>query len=121
MNGDVPPTYPPPGPPGAPPPARGRRDETVMLVLCYVGLLAIVPYLAARDAPVVRWHARQGLALGLLGILCAALALVPYLGFVGHLGLAGVLALSVIGIVKALERVPWRMPVAADIADRFEL
>lgn len=92
-----------------------------MLVLCYVGLLALIPYLAARDVPAVRWHARQGLALGLIGIGCAALALVPYLGFVGHLGLAGVLVLSVIGIVKALERVPWRMPVAADIADRFEL
>ena len=117
---DVPPTFPPPGP-GAPPPARGGREDAIMLVLCYVGLLALIPYLAARGSPVVRWHARQGLALGLLGIGCAALALVPYLGFVGNLGLAGVVALSVIGIVKALERVLWRMPVAADIADRFEL
>ena len=122
MAGDVPPSFPPPGAPGAAtPPGRGRHEDTIMLVLCYLGLLALIPYLAARDAPVVRWHARQGLALGLLGVGCAALALVPYLGFVGHLGLAGVLVLSVIGIVKALERVPWRMPVAADIADRFEL
>ncbi len=118
MASDVPPASPPPG---APPPARGRHEEAILLVLCYLGLLALVPYLAARDSPVVRWHARQGLALGLLGIVCAALALVPYLGFVGHLGLAGVVALSVVGIVKALQRVPWRMPVAADIADRFEL
>lgn len=119
MGSEVPPTFPPP--PGAPPPARGRHEDTIMLVLCYLGLLALVPYLAARHVPIVRWHARQGLALGLLGIGCAALALVPYLGFVGHLGLAGVLALSVIGIVKALDRAEWRMPVAADIADRFEL
>ena len=124
MAGDVPPTFPPPGAPAdppPPPPVRGQRDDAIMLVLCYLGLLALIPYLAARDAPLVRWHARQGLALGLLGIGCAALALVPYLGFIGHLGLAGVLVLSVLGIVKALQRVPWRMPVGADVADRFEL
>ncbi len=93
-----------------------------MLVLCYVGLLALVPYLVVRDsASIVRWHARQGVALGLLGIACAALGLVPFLGFIGHLGLAGVLVLSVIGIVKALDRAPWRMPIAADVADRLQL
>jgi len=122
MASEIPPPFPPPpGPPGAPPPARAPRDETIMLVLCYLGLLALIPYLAVRDAPLVRWHARQGLALGLVGIGCAGLALVPYLGFVGQLGLAGVLVLSVVGIVKALDRVEWRMPVAADLADRFEL
>jgi uncharacterized membrane protein len=122
MASEVPPPFPPPpGSPPEPPPLRASRDETIMLVLCYVGLLALVPYLAARDSPIVRWHARQGLALGLLGICCAGLALVPYLGFIGQLGLAGVLVLSVVGIIKALDRAEWRMPVAADIADRFEL
>jgi uncharacterized membrane protein len=92
-----------------------------MLVLCYVGLLALVPYLAARDAPIVRHHARQGLGLALLGVACAGVAVIPYVGFAGHAGLAGVLVLSVVGIVKALERREWRMPVAADVADRLEL
>ena len=111
----------PPPTPTVPPPARSPHEDWIMLVLCYLGLLALIPYLAARDEPLVRWHARQGLALGLVGVGCAALALVPYLGFVGHLGLAGVLVLSVIGIVKAIDRAEWRMPVAADLADRLEL
>jgi uncharacterized membrane protein len=116
---------PPPLPdePAAPPPpgGRARADEKILLVLCYVGLLSLVPYLVSREGEPLRFHARQGLALGLLGVGCAALSLVPYLGFVGQLGLAGVLALSIVGIVKALERAHWRMPVAADIADRLEL
>ncbi len=92
-----------------------------MLVLCYLGLLSLVPYLAARDAPLVRFHARQGVALGLLGLGCAGLGLVPFLGFIGHLGLVGVLVLSVLGIVKAIDRTEWRMPVAAEVADRLQL
>ena len=123
--GEPPPPFrdagPPPLPPPPPPGPRAPRDEKILLVLCYVGLLALVPYLVSRDAPPLRFHARQGLALALLGIGCAALALVPYLGFIGQLGLAGVLALSILGIVKALEGARWRMPVAADVADRLEL
>jgi uncharacterized membrane protein len=123
--GEPPPPFPDAGPPPLPPPpppgARAPRDEKILLVLCYVGLLALVPYLVSRDGEALRFHARQGLALALLGVGCAGLALVPYLGFIGQLGLAGVLALSIVGIVKALEGARWRMPVAADVADRLEL
>jgi uncharacterized membrane protein len=112
-----------PGEPPVPPPPGGRAhaDEKILLALCYVGLLALVPYLVSREGEPLRFHARQGLALGLLGVGCAGLALVPYLGFVGQLGLAGVLVLSIVGLVKALEGSHWRMPVAADVADRLEL
>jgi uncharacterized membrane protein len=122
----APPPVPGPGDAGAPPPVPpplGRRetDEKILRVLCYVGLLALVPYLVSRDAEPLRFHARQGLALALLGIGCVGLALVPYIGFIGQVGLAGVLALSIVGIVKALEGSRWRMPVAAELADRFQL
>ena len=119
-NGDLPPPLPPPEAP-PPPAARAPLEEKILLVLCYLGLLALVPYFVVRDAPQVRFHARQGVALGLLGIGCAGLALVPYLGFIGHLGLAGVLILSIVGVVKALDGARWRAPVAADVADRLQL
>jgi len=112
------PEEPPPLPSPAP---RPRGDETILLVLCYLGLLALVPYLVARDSPLVRAHARQGLALALLGVACGGIAVIPYVGFAGQLGLAGVLVLSIVGVVKALDRAPWRMPVAAEVADRLEL
>jgi len=120
MADDLPPPLTPPEPPPVGPPASSS-DETVMLVLCYIGLLALIPYLVAKEVPIIRWHARQGLALALVGLACVGIALIPYLGFVGHLGLAGVLVLSIIGVVKALDRAQWRMPVAADVADRLEL
>jgi uncharacterized membrane protein len=106
-----------PSPPVPPP----HGDDRLMLVLCYLGLLALVPYLFGRNSEAVRFHARQGLALGLLGVLCAAIALVPAVGFFGALGVAGCLVGSILGIVKCLAGERWRMPVAADVADRLAL
>jgi len=119
-------TTPPPGPAGAPPgePPSGAAapgGDTLLLVLCYLGLLALVPYLVAKQPGLLKQHARQGLALGLLGVGCAALTAVPFVGVFGGLGLAGVLVLSILGIVKALGREPWRAPIAADVADRLGL
>ncbi len=105
--------------PASPPPAP-RRSQ-LMLVLCYIGLLSIIPYLAVKDDDEVRFHARQGLALGLIGIGAAALAAIPFIHFFGAIGIALVVILSVLGIVKALSGSRWRMPVAADLADRLEL
>lgn len=105
-----------PGNAGAPPP-----EEKAMRVLCYLGLLALVPYLLARESEVLRFHARQGLALALLGVLCAAAAAIPGVGIFGGLGLAATVVLSVVGIVKALAGERWRMPVAATVADRLGL
>jgi len=104
--------------PSVPPPLQ---DDRLMLVLCYLGLLALVPYLFARHSEAVRFHARQGLALGLLGVLCAAIAVIPAVGFFGALGVAGCLVGSILGIVKSLAGERWRMPVAADVADRLAL
>jgi len=101
-----------------PPPSP---DDRLMLVLCYLGLLALIPYLFARHAEAVRFHARQGLALGLLGVLCAAVAVIPAVGFFGALGIAGCVVGSILGIVKSLAGERWRMPVAADVADRLAL
>jgi len=102
---------------GPPPP----QDDRLMLILCYLGLLALVPYLFARHSEAVRFHARQGLALGLLGVLCAAVAVIPSVGFFGALGIAGCVVGSILGIVKSLAGERWRLPVAADVADRLAL
>lgn len=60
------PTPPPPPhgttPPPGPPPGGGDNRQ-LMIVLSYLGILALVPYLAEQRDPEVRWHARNGLAL----------------------------------------------------------
>src|SRR5436190_723282 len=52
---------PPPPPPGAAP-APGS-DRTLMVVLSYLGLLALIPYFTKKDDPEIMWHARNGVGL----------------------------------------------------------
>src|SRR5258707_12917568 len=53
-------TPPPPPPPGAPAP---NSDRTIMLVLSYLGILALIPLLVKKDDPEVQWHAKNGTVL----------------------------------------------------------
>lgn len=59
----VPPTTPPPATP--PPPASGpaSSNRSLMIVLSYLGLLALIPLLVEKDDREVQWHAKHGLVL----------------------------------------------------------
>src|SRR5436309_3311410 len=108
----------------SPPSASGdavREEDKMNLVLAYVGLLALVPYLGAKGSGYVQFHARQGLGLGLLGVVAWGIFFFPIIGFLGGVAFCGIFALSIVGIVKALQGHRWRMPFAADIADKLGL
>ena len=54
----------------------------VMGVLAYLGLLVLVPLLAAKDSKFARFHSNQGLVLliaeGICSVLSAILSLIPF-------------------------------------------
>lgn len=61
-----PPSYTPPPPPtGTPPPPMGGAspNRTIMIVLSYLGLLALIPFLVEKNDREVQWHAKNGLLL----------------------------------------------------------
>jgi uncharacterized membrane protein len=116
-------------PPPAPPADRIRDADKLMLVLCYMGPLALVPLVAIKDSDYVQWHARQGLALmiawvaysvviTLIGVVPLIGWLFAILGFFGHLGL---LILMVIAIVKAQGPERWKIPYVADLAEKIKI
>jgi fumarate reductase subunit D len=101
-----------------------------MLILAYLGLLALVPLFAVKDSDFVRWHARNGLVLGLggwvaLSLLGFILANVPLLGCLASLvvGLCavGLLVVDILGMVKALGGERWRIPWVSDLAEKVPL
>jgi uncharacterized membrane protein len=61
-----------------------REQDKIMLVLAYLGILALIPFLTVKDSEYVKWHAKQGLVLGVASfvffILLVPMQLIPILG-----------------------------------------
>ncbi len=143
---DIPPTVPPatPPPPGGgsytppPPPPPGYSggtgggagsDRTLMVVLSYLWILALIPLLTKKDDPEVQWHAKHGLVL--LGAEIIAWIVLTVIGFaVGDLLGCGVgmvncvvwigfLVIRILCIVKGVNGQRFRIPGLSDFADKF--
>ena len=91
--------------------AEDAEKNKVFGILAYLGILFLVPLLAAKDSPFARYHANQGLVLFIvwiataivLGILNVVLWMI-HLGFIAtilSLVYLGFLVLAVLGIINA--------------------
>ncbi len=127
-------TPPPPPPPTTPPPpsggaAGGAGDRTVMLVLSYLGILALVPFFAKKDDPEIQWHAKNGVALFGAEIvwfiveIMLSFVRVPFLGCgvwtVGCIVWLGFIVLSIMAIMKAIQGQRFRIPLITDFAEKL--
>lgn len=115
-----------PTPPPSPPSGDGNR--TLMLVLSYLGILALIPLLVEKDDREVQWHSKNGLVLFgawlAVWIVISILAQVPVLGCIAMIGwpLAGLgyLILAIMGIVKATQSERFRVPWLSDFVDKWQ-
>lgn len=139
-------TTPPPPPsepgPGAPPPAPpvppsptggatgGGQPNTLMIILSYFGLFALIPLLVEKDDPEIQWHAKHGLVLFAAEfVVWLALTGVTMVFDIGCLGCAtgllslglgvGVLVLHVTAIIKGVQGGRLIIPGLSDYADKF--
>jgi uncharacterized membrane protein len=101
-----------------------REQDKIQLVLAYLGILCLVPLLTVKDSEFVKWHAKQGLVLTIawipLMVILMLVSMIPFIGWlVSCLAPIGVLALSIIAIVKALKGERWRIPLIADLSEKF--
>lgn len=135
------PTVPPPPsytPPPPPPPSSGgpagpghvSPNRSVMLVLSYLGLLALIPLLVEKDDPEVQWHAKHGLVLTVLWIILGfGLGLLSGMLAFADLGCSGciaqwilsvvILVVHIMAIIKALNGQRLIIPGISDFANRF--
>ena len=122
-------TVPPPPPPPiddashpGPPPVPQRNVG--MLVLCYLGLLALIPLIVETRDRDVQWHARHGLVLfGAEVLFFAAFSVmcfvVPFLWLFHPLLWAGVVVLHIFAIMKSLNGQRLLIPYVSEYADKF--
>lgn len=136
-------TPPPPGggsytPPPPPPPLGGggggytpgpaSSDRTLMIVLSYLGLLSLIPYLTKKEDPEIHWHAKNGVGLLILDVVLMVLFMI--LGRVLPAGIGcgmgmiqcviwlGIFALHVYCIIQAVGGKRPRIPVVTDFAEK---
>ncbi len=129
MSSEPPPTPGPPSPPPVPPPPTGAappvQRNAGMLVLSYLGLLALIPLVVEKNDREVQWHAKHGLvltvacvalyvAVGIVGAVAwfLAAALFPLVGLVW-------LIVTILCIVKALNGQRLLIPYVSEYADKF--
>jgi uncharacterized membrane protein len=99
-----------------------------MLVLSYLGILALIPLLMKKDDPEVQWHAKNGLVLtiALMVIWVPIYILCKFIPFLGCAILPLMclfpfilIAIAIMAIMKALRGERMRFPITTDIAEKM--
>lgn len=127
-NVPPPPSYTPPPPPiGTPPTGTASPNRGIMLVLAYLGPLAVIPLVTEKNDPEVQWHAKHGLVLFVAYIiLCVILGIlvhIPVFGCLVALGfpLLGLayLLFAIYLILQAQKGQRVMVPGISEYANRF--
>jgi len=127
-NFPPPPSYTPPPPPiGTPPTGTVSPNRTIMLVLAYLGPLALIPFIVEKNDPEVQWHAKHGLVLCalwiVLSIALGILSRVPFLGWaavcISCVVPLAILAFHVYLIIQAVNGKRVMIPGISEYANRF--
>jgi uncharacterized membrane protein len=124
----------PPGGSYTPPPPSGSAapgsDRTLMVVLSYLWILALIPLLTKKDDREIQWHAKNGLVL--LGAEIAVWIVFGAIGFALRNSFLGCglgvlecaipilfLVIRVMCIVKGVGGQRFRIPVVTDMAEKW--
>lgn len=78
------------------------RDNKAMAILSYIGILVLVPLLAAKDSPYARFHTNQGLVLFIGEAILSII-----LGIVQALALRSLLIFTVLSVIVSLLWIPF--------------
>lgn len=104
------------------PAANDNGQNKAMAVIAYLGILFLVPLLAAKDSQFAQFHAKQGMILFLAEIALSIVGMIPFLGWlVWGFGSLLVFILFIIGIANALSGKEQPLPLIGGFADKFNL
>jgi uncharacterized membrane protein len=95
-----------------------NSSNTVMCILSYFGIFALIPYFTQKDDSYITWHARQGLVITAIAIVVSfglsALSFLPGIGWIASLASmlfsVAVLGLCVYCMVQACSGKKWTVP-----------
>ena len=98
------------------------QEGKVLALLSYLGILCLIPLLLKKDNKFVLFHGKQGLVLFLGELAAAIISIIPFLGLlIGFLSVIVFGILSIIGIIQVLMGNYWKIPVVAELAEKFNI
>jgi len=109
------------------PPGTASPNRGIMLVLAYLGILAVIPLVTEKNDPEVQWHAKHGLVLCVVEIILfcivGVLIHIPFLGCLAALAfpvlILVIMLFHIYLIVKANNGQRVLIPGISEFADRF--
>lgn len=90
-------------------------ENKYVAALAYVWILFLVPLLAKKDSPFAQFHAKQGLVLCVVAIICS---IVPVIGWLATVVL---FVVAVIAVIKTLSGEAWEIPYVKDAVKKINL
>ncbi|EKD56343.1 MAG: putative membrane protein [uncultured bacterium] len=79
--------------------AKDIEENKGLAAISYLWLLCLIPLFGKKDSAFAQFHAKQGLGLLVLWVLCGFIMVVPVLGwFIGAMGYVVSFVLVIIGI-----------------------
>jgi uncharacterized membrane protein len=101
-------------------PPKGQTN--VMALICYIGLLCLIPLLNKTKDEFVKFHLKQGLVLfGGEVVTWVVVAVIPILWVFGNLVGIFWLVLSIIGIMNVVKNRKKEIPVLGKFAERIKV
>jgi uncharacterized membrane protein len=91
------------------------EQNKVLAAVGYLGILFLIPLLAAKQSKFAQFHAKQGLVLFALEVI---LGFIPFLGWALELVL---LVVSIYALVQALQGQWWELPYLGQYAKKINL
>lgn len=97
-------------------------DKNMIAILSYIGILFLIPLLAAKDSPFAQYHAKQGLVLFIAEVATMLIVWIPILGWlIGFMAWIIWVVLSLMGIINALGGKQVPLPIIGKFAEKFKL
>ena len=88
----------------------------------YIGILFLIPLLAAKDSPFAQYHAKQGLVLFIFEVIIGVVMVIPFIGWVvGIVGWILGLILFIMGLINALNGEKKPLPVIGQYAEKINI
>ncbi len=91
---------------------RDVEDNKVISFLSYLGILFIIPLIAAPNSYYAKFHANQGLLLFIMEMVCGLICAIPIVGWiVGGIGEILSVVFTIMGIINALTGKAKELPI----------